>query len=528
MPEPSQDKPYWSLPYSIPDPDGAARIGRLRIPHRVPRVAAYVILLAAAIVPIVQLEVKTLQNKAEHEEWIARRDAGELTARQRQAGRPKGHKGAVARWASQVQAFWQGENIYVTIEEYGRINASRPPGQRRTDAGIRHPNMPFVVILLTPFAYMPQEIGALAWTFVKLTFALAGGLAAVRFCNDRGHRMGDWVVGLAVAWWILLCISDIQHANTNLLVLGFIGLHLGFYRRGHDLAAGASLAVAICLKMTPALFVLYWLYQRSWKLLIGCLVAGVLLAVVLPAALVGPAHYAELTQAWLDTLIFEGAGGAWYPIHVNHSLPGTVGRYLLGGQPGGDYNWAPDDVGPWENMTAATPHRWIAFASLSETTVLWIIRLLQLVLVGTMAWAIGWRKLPRDDGRRGLHVAMILPAMMLLNQRTWDHHAVVLLPAFLGIWYALAYGRLSPRVRVTALVLTILAGLSLWLSTGELLEGIGKLLGAEDEKTFANHIDAYGPRMYTWLLTFAAATILCIALRKVDEPYAEHRQHVLV
>lgn len=520
------EKPNWSLPYAAPQPEGSLAVGKLKIPHRVLRIAAYAAFAVAMLVPTIQFEVKILENQAEYDEWVARRDAGELTARQLAAGPPKSHKGAVNRWGPHVKAFWQGENIYVNSEDYVATNASRPPAERRDDMGIRHPNMPFVVILLTPFSYLPDAVGGLLWTLIKIMLAVAGGLGAVRFCNHRDHRMGDWVVGLAVAWWVLLAISDIQHANTNLLVLGFIGLHLGLYRQGKDLSAGAALAVAICLKLTPALFVLYWLSQRSWKLLVGCAVAGIVFAVVLPAAVVGPGHYGELTQTWLDNLIFKGVGGDWYPIHVNQSIPGTLGRYLLDGQPGGDYNFNPDDFGTWENMPADTPHRWIAFASLDAATAKWIVRAIQVALLGVLAWAVGWRKLPREDGRRGLHVAMILSAMLLLNQRTWDHHAAILLPAFIAIWYALAYARVSRRVRVTALVTTLLAGFSLWLSAGEILEGLGHAFGAEDEEEFANHLLAYGPRMYTWLLTFITAAILSIALKHTDDPYAQTRQPV--
>jgi hypothetical protein len=529
MPEqPSQPdkRPAWALPYSSPQPDQPLRIGRLRLSARGVRIAAYVLLAVALIVPVIQVQHSVMEDIEKVDDWHARREAGKLTERQIAAGPPRGTTGALNRWASHVRGFWAGENIYVEGHEYVRISRSRPAGEERDDGGIRHPNMPFVVILLTPFAYMPHEIAALVWSIAKLLIAIAGGLGAVRFCNHRDHRMGDWVVGLAVLSWILLGISDIQHANTNLLVLGFIGLHLGLYRQGRDISAGVSLAVAVCLKLTPLLLVLYWLYQRNWKLLAGCAVAGVVFAVVIPAALMGPAHYAELTGTWLDNLIFKGVGGAWYPSHVNQSLPGTMGRYLLGGQPGGDYNWAPDDVGAWENMPDYLPHRWIAFASLNPATVHWIVRAMQLAIVALVAWAIGWRKLPRDDGRRGLHVAMVLPAMMLLNQRTWDHHAVVLLPAYLAVWYALAYGRMSRRWRVTALVMTILAGLTLWLSAGELLEGIGRLAGAEDEEEYANHLLAYGPRMYTWLLTYLAAAVLCVALKGKDDPYARERQAV--
>lgn len=521
-----EEKPNWSLPYATPDIDGVTRIGKLRVPNRVLRIVAYTALGLTLLVPVIQLQVRVMDDLADVDAWHADREAGALSKAEHRAGPPTDSTGAMNRWASHIRAFWRGKNIYA---EPGAFADSPQAGQSDDPwdrGGVRHPNMPFVVILLTPFAFLPESIAALTFTVVKLLLAIAGGLAAIRFCNHRDHRMSDWVVGLAMASWILLAISDIQHANTNLFVLAFIGLHLGFYRQGKDIAAGASLAVAICIKITPLLFVVYWLAQRSWKLLIATTVAGLIFAIVVPAATLGPARYVDLTQTWLDNLIFKGVKGSWYPVHVNQSVPGTVGRYLLDGQAGGDYNYSPDDYGAWEDMPAHRPPRWIAFASLDETTVKWIIRGLQLGVLGLMAAAIGWRTLPRDDGRRGLHVAMVLATMLLVNQRTWDHHAVILLPAYLAIWYALAYGRIKRRWRVTALTLTILAGATLWLSAGELLEGLGHAFGAEDEEEFANHLLAYGPRMYTWLLTFLAAAVCCFALKGKTDPYAQTRQPV--
>jgi len=382
--------------------------------------------------------------------------------------------------------------------------------------------MPFTVILLTPFAFLPAWACGGLFTLCKVLAVAAAGLAAVRVCNHKNLRMPDWVVALGAAWWATLMISDIQHGNTNGFVLAAIVLHLWLYRRGRDLASGAALALAICIKMTPALFVLYWLYQRNWKLLAGCVVAGVIFAVIVPAALLGPGHYTDLTQTWMDNLIFKGLGGSWYPIHVNQSAPAVLGRYLLGDQPGGNIQWNPDD-NPYDLQTK---FQWIAFASLNPQTVRWIIKALQVAIVAVMAWAIGWRKLPRDDGRRGLHYAMVICAILLLNQRTWAHHAATILPATLAVWYAIAFGRFGSRARAAVLAIVIFAGVVLWGTMGDLTVFYGRVAGMKKHQAedFANQLLAYGPDFYYFLLIFGAAAILALKMKKSDLPYATARQ----
>ena len=515
-------KPKWSLPYSTPAPADPARQGRTKAL----RIAAYVLLAGAVITPGVQFQYITWKN---HRKGMKYQQAlhdfqgryGHLTDEQlaeRHIQRPtpprKVHKGAVGRWRLAVRAFWQGRNIYLDHEQ--------AEGARQ---GVwLHPNMPLTVILLTPLAMLPVWAMAMALNLCKVLVLLASILMAVRIANHGGKKMPDWVLGLALLWGILPVVGDIQHGNTNVFVLGAIAGHLWLYRRGRDLEAGGALALAVCLKMTPALFVLYWLYQRNWKLLAGAVAAMVLLAVVVPAAAVGPAHYATLTTTWYNNLIKPGlVEGSWYPIHINQSLSGVVSRYCFpNGSPNGNIFWNPDD-NPYE---LENKFYWITLAPLSDAGVKAVFRIGQLLIVALMAWAIGWRKLPRHDARRGLHYALILLGILLLNQRTWDHHAAILLPAHIAIWYAVAFGRFSRKVRAAALTLTLLAGPLVWLGGTELFKLIAKTAGqsARTGDRWADIAEAYGPAFYHFLLLLVAAAILSLALKRSPDPYADQRQ----
>jgi hypothetical protein len=334
--------------------------------------------------------------------------------------------------------------------------------------------------------------------------------------------MPDWVVGLGLLWCILMVIGDIQHGNTNIIVLSAIALHLWLYRQGKDLWAGAALALAICLKMTPALFLLYWLYQRNWKLLFGCAAAMVVYVAGVPLACVGPARYAELMGTWWANLIQPGLlKGAWYPIHINQSLSGTLSRYFLDGANGNIF-WNPDD-NPYDHQNE---FGWITVVALNPATVKWILRGCQLAVVALMAWAIGWKKLPRDDGRRGLHYALVVIGMMLLNQRTWDHHCAVLLVADIALWYAIAFSRVSSAARKWALGLMILAGPLNWLFSNGVF-ALAAILARKDSSTgehWADVAHAYGPTTAMLLTLLVTSVILSVSLRGKDPAFADVRQ----
>ena len=488
--DPMDEHPDGSLPYSSPAPSDP----RHRKGITAARIAGYVLLAGILIAPVVSFQISTARKHAK---------AGQVGV--------KSHKGAIGRWRSAVREFWAGKNIY------------RRSDETDGDAGRvwLHPNTPFTVMLLTPFAYLPVPAMTLTFNVLKVAALVASLLMAAHIAGHGRRRIPDWVLGLAVLWTGLLIVGDIQHGNTNSFVLFAIVLHLWLYRRGRDLGAGAALTVAICLKMTPALFVLYWLYQRNWKLLAGVVTATVLFAVVIPGAAIGPKRYATVTRTWLNNLIVPGlVKGAWYPIHINQSLPGVAGRYFFAEpSPNGDIFWNPDDYEYGKHEKSG----WIAIASLSEPTVKMIVRIGQIGILALMAWGIGWRKLPRDDGRRALHYGLVVTAMLLMNQRTWDHHAGILLLATVAIWQGLAYGRMSNARRWTAFGLLLAAGLCIWLSRSEAVKLFAKIAGGsrDDGEHWKNMLEAYGSVFLHFVLLLAAGVIVALGIKKSPSPYAE-------
>jgi hypothetical protein len=458
------------------------------------------LLLAALIVPSVQFAMQTADKSS------------------------KGStKGAIPRWLQAVDPLWQGQNIY----SVGDVNDGSTVHL--------HPNMPLVPILLTPLAHLPPMVVAVIVNLLKVLLVFASVRMLWEVASQQQQRPAVWVVALGVLWAILCIAADIQHGNTNIFVLAAISLHLWLYRRGHDDFAGASLALAICLKMVPALFVLYWLYQRSWKVLGGVVVGLALLAVVIPIVALGPGHAADLTHEWLANLIVPGVfNNTSYPVHVNQSLPAMMNRFFQReGSPAGNIWWGPDDVPvyPGPEALARTVNippdqaQWITLVSLSPRTVQTLTRLGQFAIVCLMAWAIGLGRLPRDDARRALHYGLVVLGMMLLNQRTWDEHAAVLLVATLPLWTAIGFGSVRTAARRAAFGLAMAGGVVYWLTRQEPLRVIARLAGKHnDPKNWAKVAEAYGGAFYMFLLLLVATAILAIALKKSDSPLATQRQ----
>lgn len=458
------------------------------------RFAGYALIVALLVLPVIQFQNATMKalRRAQSPEAAMQPDV-------------KKHRGAIGRWRDEIRQFWNGQNIYLAPlppEEY----VPRP----RDALPTKHPNMPFVVVLLTPFAYMPVPAMALTYNLLKLLAAALTILGAIAIANDGDddeddRRMPDWLALLGALAGITFIVGDIQHGNTNTFVALAVVAHLWLFRRGHDALSGATLALGICLKLTPALFILYWAYQRQWKVLLACAIALPML-IFSPAIFVDWSFFALALSTWWNELVHPGLIRAnWYPVHVNQSLPAMVGRYFTSGDSGNIF-WDPDDA------PVPTEFGWITLLHLGPQAAKWIVRGIQVAMVITAAVAIGWRRLRRDDGRRALHAGIVCSLMLLLNQRTWDHHATHLVIAHLALAYAAAFANLPMATRRNLAIAQLASVLLLLFVSGDVLEAIAGEEGSD-------RLIAYGTAFWHFLLVWLLCAYASFRLRRVEPPY---------
>src|SRR5262245_4813306 len=161
------------------------------------------------------------------------------------------NKSAFVRWREQILQIDEGVKLY----DY-----------------FHYPNPPIMALMLRPLAELPPVVGALLWFYLKVGMAAAAFWACVRMVQTGSRPFP----ATAKAAALLLCasplIGDLQHGNINILILFLVIASLYAFYRGYDWLAGVILALAICCKVTPALFVLYFLWKRQWKLLAACLI----------------------------------------------------------------------------------------------------------------------------------------------------------------------------------------------------------------------------------------------------------------
>jgi hypothetical protein len=246
-------------------------------------------------------------------------------------------------------------------------------------------------------------------------------------------------------------MGDLTHGNVNLFILFLVIGALFALSRGRDFLAGVVLALAIACKVTPALFVPYFVWKRDWKALAGCAVGLVLFLVFVPSLFLGTQRNLELLNSWFQAMVVPYVvGGVVTSDHPNQSLPGLVFRLFTSN---------PSFLDP-----EGKPLRYDNLMSLSPRTAALIVKGCMACFAGLVVWTCRWPLRSRPRWQVAAEFSLVLLGMLLFSERTWKHHCVTLALPFAVICYHLAVAPSSRLVRGYAIGSLVMV-LALMIST---------------------------------------------------------------
>ncbi len=403
------------------------------------------------------------------------------------------NRSAFVRWQSQVVQIADGVDI---AERYN------------------YPNPPIMAIVLFPLAKLPAVLercglphraglttAALLWFFLKIGFTLIVFRWVFDFTAERGRPFPAWAQVATVLLSLRPIMSDLQHGNVNLFVLFLTVGALAAYVRGRDFLAGLVLGLAVACKVTPALFLPYFLWKRAGKALAGA-AAGLLLFLwpgIVPDFVLGHEHNQRLVASWYSGMVRPFVlEGRVTSEHNNQSLPGLVAR-LATHSP--SFSTYVHDV--------YTPTHFDNFVDLDTRQAHWIVKGCMVLFALLVVWTCR-TPLPSGGPRAGWRPAaefgMVLLGMLLFSERTWKHHCVTLIVPFAVVCYCLAAckpGRVLGGYLVASLALaTVLIATT---STGLTDEKVGEKGAAN---LFAKQAQVYGAFVLADLVLLAALAVL--------------------
>jgi alpha-1,2-mannosyltransferase len=275
---------------------------------------------------------------------------------------------------------------------------------------------PLMAILLSPFTLLSFRVVSRLWLLVNAGLCL---VVVAILANEIAYMAGPseplarrdlraWlsdpvhVLGLAIAAAIVLPAAPARQTmltgQIDLLVLLPLALVPALLRGRRDAWAGAAVALAAMLKLTPGVLLLYFVLRGHWRAFWSAIATLVGLALV-SIAVVGP----EVFFASIPEALRVGSGDV--ALGQNEALFAPVSAVLVAAWPAG----AP-------YVHAAT---YVLLAALA-------------LALGRLVWQVGRGKAGGElDRPRKNTVAygIALCGLLLLVPTAWVHHYVWVLPA---------------------------------------------------------------------------------------------------
>jgi hypothetical protein len=373
------------------------------------------------------------------------------------------HGSAFVRWRNQLHELFSSEDIY-----------------------LRHayPNPPIMGLILYPLAVLPPLIGALTWYFAKAALTMLTLSWTFRLVAEPGRSLPLGAKWLIVLLAIRPILGDLTHGNVNLFILFLLTASLYAFQRGFDLGAGVGLGLAIACKVTPALFVPYFLWKRSGRVLAGCALGLVLFLGVVPTVLLGWQRNVQLLESWTAQMVrpYVNDGAVLYTAHKNQSLPAVLLR-LTTASP--SFTTYVDDE--------LTPVAFHNLVELDPAQAKWLIRGCMIAFGGLLLWSGRTPTGQRHGWRMPAEFGLVMVGMLLFSERTWKHHGVVLLLPLAVLVYYFVCGRPGWRMRC------YLAGT---------LAGAWGLMGLASLGDWGELAEVYGVYVAAHLVLAAALVVL--------------------
>ncbi len=316
------------------------------------------------------------------------------------------------------------------------------------------PNPPIMPITLYPLMALPPLEGALTWYILKCGLAALSIWFCFKMVRPDDRVLPSWVQGPVLLLSFRPILGDLHHGNNNLLILFLVTSCLLTWRNRLDLLAGLILGLAISYKVTPALFLLYFMYKRSWRTVGATFLGLALFLIVVPSLVIGPEFNYECLTTWWHRMITPFVEkGVVSQQEINQSMVGVLSRLLTDTRTGsGRY-----DVHLDLNLVAWPP-----------AVVNVLVKALTAGMLALLAWLCRTDTDRRDDPRLLGEFALVVLAMLFLSERSWKHHYVTLVLPYTYLCYRVGVAPVGRRARVILASVLVLSAFMMATTSTEL------------------------------------------------------------
>jgi hypothetical protein len=333
--------------------------------------------------------------------------------------------------------FYRGESIF------GKYNYNSYP--------------PFFYCIITFFAVFTKPVAALLWYLFSVILYLLS-ISMVRDLLQKELKIKKVSILLPLLMLVFLIADNLYLGQSNFIPIFFIIMAFYFDSEEMDKHAGIALGIAIALKITPGLLVLYFLLNKKWMTVLFSGISFLTAILIIPGFFFGFQENFTLSAEWFKRVIIPFISGgkmktdtvSYY--HLNQSLEAVANRYLT---PYGKEGYG----GVFNRFSIALTPEQLGF----------YLKIAKALILAGLAWLqVLYKK------NKMLVASFYLFAILLISPASWiNHYLLLTLPYFTLVNYARYHWKNSFR---TFTIILISAGYALTLfSVNSKLQAMGFL-----------------------------------------------------
>src|SRR6185437_2514171 len=215
-------------------------------------------------------------------------------------------------------------------------------------------------------------------------------------------------------------LNDLDDGGPHLILLGILTCAIYAIWTGKERLGAALIGLGIVLKLTPALFVLLFLWKRQWRLASYTMFATVFW-IVLPILYMGPTSWWDHHTEWNKNVVLSVLDGQAEGRQENElqqgnlSLLHTMLRYLITYPPGHRLRQVDHGYQPMLDLPSPVANAIVGVAALG--------------LLSLFAWSSSRVFQGPGDPAWARDCAGTLMLALFFSPITWDQHLVWMIPA---------------------------------------------------------------------------------------------------
>jgi hypothetical protein len=291
-------------------------------------------------------------------------------------------------------------------------------------------------LLARPTPYLARVVWiilnyVLVWRILRMTVQLVYGLPLAFWPDAPGLALFTAEVAVPFALCARFIIGNFDHLQVNVLIFALVLEGLVLHATKHDRFAGCCLGLASALKITPILFVPYFLFRRRYRVAASAIAVGAAVSVV-PGFIYGWSRFADYLAVWMSTV-----SAGWGVGKMNQSAFAMLDRYF----------------GQGFIVLSGKPTNTLVASGSPLTTAAWS----SLAIVVAVAAARGFRGDEKPESLASLfEYSVVLLVSDLFGPVAWKAYFVNLLLPCMALFAAVrreAIPRSSRRVAIAGMAL---------------------------------------------------------------------------